>query len=204
MATLVILHHPHNPLKENYLTRLVSKIETDQGLAILYHYFSKTQDIALIEEVAKRVPKLQKWTLFLLKSLKHALKTSFNLNDFQNEEERFFLGFLHSSTKRQEIERLFRVYCPGKDFELSVFGWLKLLLNNKALGFKLNETAFDIFTLLFRGHQEDEICKKLSRGYNEKHRKTFQKTSVIAVTNCALTNYFTLSFQMQSSRRTKQ
>ena len=77
--------------------------------------------------------------------------------------------------RRYTNEQLIQAYCPGKCTEASILGWLKRLIDKKRLGFELNETALDVFTLLFRGDDEEEISKKLSETYDVTDFETFQQ-----------------------------
>ncbi len=173
MDTLLMLRRIHQP-EESHLLQLATSLNPDEALALLSSYGTSTGDLALIEKVIANLPPLEKWASPFLTSLTHHYETAFDMVEIPDLGERLLLAILNISTTREQSENLFQMVFPHQNFEENALKWFRSLLEKKTLRFEFNQTALDVFTYLFQGYNEDQICEKLSEKYDVQNNDDFQ------------------------------
>ena len=161
-----MLYRTKHPHKERFFKELLLEGGSVEALWILRKYFEDTGDLKGIEKILPDIPKLQRWTPSLLESFKYLCETRVDWATLTDEEERLFLALLSSEDKKDQIEHFIQRYYPERNPEHCMIEWLKRLAKRKGLGFRLNETALEVLTLLLRGCREEEICRELSTTYD--------------------------------------
>ncbi len=154
-------------LEDDTLVSLLGRLAPGEAIHALHHYVQDTGDLARLERVLPRLPRLRPWRGPLLEALRH-LRSEPGFTRTRDDDDRLLLALLASGVPRKTLLRVLAERRPGKDPAAGVLARLKALMGSGALPFRLNATGLEVLEGTLRGQPETVIARDLMARYRVK------------------------------------